>query len=172
MSSASQPENNGLSRQHPFAAQVRHPVGGASLWQLLRAARGDRHGLSSSQRDVLAAIRDELQADAELATSFSAFTGVTIGAAMPKTEQLPASGTLARWRRRGRALLNWRIMIVVAAMVTFVALLVLALTASSPGRQQNPCALTCPATSGAPAGVNGQSAGSTLPPAYSFGQPW
>ena len=98
MSSASQPENNDLTRRQGFEVRVRHPAGGASVWQLLRAARRDRLRLPGSQRHVLAvlaAIQNELQADAELAAAFSAFTSVTFDAAMPEAERLPAGRWLA-----------------------------------------------------------------------------
>jgi len=175
MSSADQPENNDLTRRQGFEVQVRHPAGGASLWQPLRAAGRDRLRLSRSQRHVLAAIQNELQADADLAASFSAFTSVTLGAAMPKAERLSAPNTLAGWRRC-RAFLNRRIMLVVAAVAasaTVLALgLALALTASSPGGQTrcDPAyafAPACPGPSSAPAGVGGQLQWSSPPPAYS-----
>ena len=130
MSSSGQPENNGLSRRQGFEARVRHPARGASLWKLLRAARRDRLGLSGSQRHVLAAIQDDLQADTELAAAFSAFNSATVGAAMPKTERLPACSRLAGWRHCCRAFLNRRIMLVVAALVPSAALVALALPAS------------------------------------------
>jgi hypothetical protein len=178
MSSAGQPENNDLTRRQGFEAQVRHPAGGASLWQLLRAARRDRLRLPGSQQHVLAvlaAIQNELQADAELAAAFSAFTSVTFGAAMPEAERLPARGALAGWRRCRRAFLNRRIMPVVAVVAALVAMLALglamALTASSPGGQTrcDPAyafASTCSGPSSAPAGVGGPPQWSSLPPAY------
>ena len=179
MSSAGQPENNDLTRRQGFEVQVRHPAGGARLWQLLRAARRDRLRLPGGRRHVLAvlaAIQNELQADAELAAAFSAFTSVTFGAAMPKAEQLPARSTLAGWRRCCRAALNRRIMLVVAvmaALATVLALgLTLALTASSPGGRTrcDPAfafAPACHGPSGAPAGVGGPLQRSSPPPAYS-----
>lgn len=175
MSSSGQPENDDLSRRQGFEARVRHPAGGASLWQLLRAARRDRLGLSGSQRHVLAAIQDDLQADTELAAAFSAFTSATVGAAMPKTERLPAWSRLAGWRRCCRAFLNRRIMLVVAVLVPFAALVALALAASSPGTQQTRCepayafAPACHGSPWTPAGV--QLHWSTLPPTYSYGRP-
>jgi len=175
MSSSGQPENNGLSRRQGFEARVRHPARGASLWKLLRAARRDRLGLSGSQRHVLAAIQDDLQADTDLAAAFSAFTSATVGAAMPKTERLPAWSRLAGWRRCCRAFLNRRIMLVVAVLVPFAALVALALAASSPGAQQTRCepayafAPACHGPSWTPAGV--QLHWSTLPPTYSYGRP-
>ena len=174
MSSSGQPENNGLSRRQGFEARVRHPAGGASLWKLLRAARRDRLGLSGSQRHVLAAIQDDLQADTELAAAFSAFNSATVGAAMPKTERLPACSRLAGWRHCCRAFLNRRIMLVVAVLVPCAALVALALAASSPGSQQTRCepayafAPACHGPSWTPAGVQLQ--GSTLPPTYSYGR--
>ena len=176
MSSAGQPENNDLSRRQGFEVQVRHPAGGASLWRLLRAARRDRLRLSTSQRHVLAAIQNELQADADLAAAFSAFTSVTRGAAMPKTERLPARSTQAGWRRCCRAFLNRRIMLVVAVVAAPAAMLAfglaVALTASSPGGQTgcHPAyafASACSGPSSAPAGVGGQLQWSSPPPAYS-----
>lgn len=175
MSSSGQPENNDLSRRQGFEARVRHPAGGASLWQLLRAARRDRLGLPGSQRHVLAAIQDDLQADTDLAAAFSAFTSATVGAAMPKTERMPTWSRLADWRRCCRAFLNRRIMLVVAVLVPSAALVALALAASSPGAQQTRCepayafAPACHGPSWTPAGVQLQ--GSTLPPTYSYGRP-
>jgi hypothetical protein len=157
MSSAGQPENNDLTRRQGFEVQVRHPAGGASLRQLLRAACRDRLRLARSQRHVLAAIQNELQADADLAAAFSAFTSVTFGAVMPKAERLPARSTLAGSRRCYRAFLSWRIMFVVAAVAALAAVLALALVASSPGGQQTRCepayafASACYGPSGAPA---------------------
>jgi len=175
MSSSGQPENNGLSRRQGFEARVRHPARGASLWKLLRAARRDRLGLSGSQRHVLAAIQDDLQADTDLAAAFSAFTSATVGAAMPKTERMPTWSRLADWRRCCRAFLNRRIMLVVAVLAPFAALVALALAVSSPGSQQTRCepayafAPACHGPSWTPAGVQPQ--GSTLPPTYSYGRP-
>jgi hypothetical protein len=171
MSSAGQPENNDVTRRQGFEVRVRHPAGGAGLWQLLRAARGDRLRWPRSQRHVLAvlavlaAIRNELQADAELAAAFSAFTSVTFGAAMPEAERLPARRTLAGWRGCCRAFLSRRIMLVVAVAVALAAVVVLALAASSPGGQQARCdpayafAPACHGPSWAPAGVGGQLSG-------------
>ena len=175
MSSAGQPESNDVTRRQGSEVQVRHPAGGAPLWQRLRTARRVRLRLSGCQRHVLAAIQNELQADAELAAAFSAFTSATVGAAMPKTERLPAWSRLADWRRCCRAFLNRRIMLVVAVLVPFAALVALALAASSPGAQQTRCepayafAPACHGPSWTPAGVQRQ--GSTLPPAYSYGRP-
>jgi hypothetical protein len=181
MSSAGQPENNDLTRRQGFEVRVRHPAGGASLRRLLRAARRGRRRLSRSQRHVLAAIQNELQADADLAASFSAFASVTLGTAMPKAERLPARGTLPGWRRGWRrcwrhcwrALLNRRIMpavAVVAALAAALAVaLAVALTASSPGGQTPSChpvyavASVCSGSSSAPAGVGGPLQASDLP---------
>ena len=177
MFGAGQPENNDLSRRQGFEAQVWHPAGGASLWQLLRAARSDRLRLPGSQRHVLAAIQNELQADAELAASFSAFTSATSGAAMPKIERLPAWSTLAGWRRCGRAFLNRRIILVVAVLVPLAAMVALALALSSPGGQQTRCqpayafAPACHGPSWTPAGAEGQLQGSSPPPTYAYGGP-
>jgi ferric-dicitrate binding protein FerR (iron transport regulator) len=123
--------------------------------------------LSGCQRHVLAAIQNELQADAELATAFSAFTSATVGAAMPKAERLPARSTLAGWR----AFLKRRIMIVVAAVAALAAVLALALAASSAGRQTrcDPAYAFAPACHGpswTPADVGGQLRASYPPPAY------
>jgi hypothetical protein len=162
MSSAGQPENNDLTRRQGFEVRVRHPAGGANLWQLLRAVRGDRLRLARSQRHVLAAVQNELQADAELAAAFSAFTSVTFGAAMPKAERLPARSTLAGWRGCCRAALNRRIMIVVAVVAALAAVLALVLAASWMGGQHTSCepayafAPACHGPSWAPAGVGGQ----------------
>ena len=156
MSSAGQPENNDVTRRQGPEGQVRHPAGGARLWQRLRTARRGRLPLSRSQRHVLAAAQNELQADAELAALFSAFISVTVGAAMPKFERLPAWRSPAAWR----AFLKRRIMLVVVAGATLVAVLALALAASSAGRQ-TPCdpayafAPACHGSSWAPAGVGG-----------------
>jgi hypothetical protein len=181
MSSAGQPEDNDLTRCQGFEMRVRPPAGGASLRRLLRAARRVRLRLARSQRHVLAAIRSELQADTDLAASFSAFTSVTFGAAMPEAERLPAWSTLAGWRRCCRAFLNRRSMPVVALVAAFAAMLALgltvALTASSPGEQQTRCdpayafAPACHGPSWAPAGVGGPLPGSSLPPTYSYGRP-
>jgi len=175
MSSAGQPENNDLTRRQGFEVHVRHPAGAANLWQLLRAARRDRLRLPSSRRHVLAAIQNELQADAELAAAFSAFTSVTFGAAMPKAERLSARSTLAGWRGCCRAFLSRRIMFVVALVVALAAVVALALAASSPGRQQTSCdpayafAPACHGPSWAPAGVGGQLSG--LPYRQDYGRP-
>jgi len=174
MSSAGQPENNDLSRRQGFEVRVRHPARGARFWPLQRPARRDRLGLPRTQRHVLAAICSELQADADLAAAFSAFTSVTLRAAMPKTEQLPARGALAGWRRCRRALLNRRIIPVVAAVVIPVALLALglavALTSSSPGGPQTRCdyvfARACPGASSAPAGGGGPLQAPDRPPVH------
>jgi hypothetical protein len=133
--------------------------------------------LSGSQRHVLAAIQNELQADADLAASFSAFTSATSGAAMPKTERLPAWSTLAGWRRCCRAFLNRQVMLVVAVLVPLAVLVALALAASSPAGQQTRCepayafAPACHGPSWTPAGADGQLQGSSLPPTYAYGAP-
>lgn len=175
MSSAGQPENNDLTHRQGFEAHVRRPAG-ASVWQLLRAARRDRLRLSAGRRHVLAAIENELQADADLAAAFSAFTSVTYGAAMPKAERLPARSMLAGWRGCCRVL-NRRIMLVVAVMAPLAAILALVLAASSPGAQPTGCepaytfAPACHGPGWAPAGVGGQLQGSSIPPTYSYGRP-
>ena len=156
MSSAGQPENNDATRRQGLEVQVRHPAGGARLWQRLRTARRGRLPSSRSQRHALAAVQNELQADAELAATFSAFTSVTAGAAMPKVERLPARSTLAGWR----AFLKRRIMLVLVVAAALVAVLALALAASSTGRQTgcDPAyafAPACHGSSWAPAGVGG-----------------
>jgi hypothetical protein len=133
MSSSGHPENNDQSRRQGFEVRVRRPAGGASRWQLLRAACRDRLRLSGSQRHVLAAIQNELQADTELVAAFSLFTSATSSAAMPRIERLPTWRTLAGWRAGCRALLNWRIMLVVAVLAPLAAVAALALTASPPG---------------------------------------
>lgn len=167
MSSAGQPENNDLTHRQGLETHARHPAGGASLRKLLRAARRDWLRLPASQRHVLAAIQNELQADAELAAAFSAFTSATVGAAMPKAERPAARSTLAGWR----AFLKRRIMLVVAAVAALAAVLALALAASSAGRQ-TPCdpayafAPACHGPSWAPADVGGQLRASYPPPAY------
>jgi hypothetical protein len=175
MSSAGQPENNDLTRRPGFEVRVRHPVGGASLVRLLRAARRVRLRLSRGRRHVLAAIQNELQADTDLAAAFSAFTSVTLGAAMPKAERLPAWSTLAGWRRCCRAFLNRRIMLVVAVVAALAAVLALglalALTSSSTGGQTrcDPAYAFAPACSGpssAPASVGGPLQASNLTPAH------
>lgn len=167
MSGAGQPENNDVTRRQGLEVRMRHPAGGARLRQLLQTARRGRLRLSCSQRHVLAAIQNELQADAALAAAFSAFTSVTVGAAMPKAERLPARSTLAGWR----AFLKRRIMLVVAVGAAIVAVLALALAASSSGRQ-TPCdpayafAPACHGPSWAPAGAGGQLQAPYPPPAY------
>jgi hypothetical protein len=175
MSSAGQPENNDLTPRQGFEAQARHPARGASLRRLLRAARRVRLRLSRSQRHVLAAMQNELQADTDLAAAFSAFTSVTLGAAMPEAERRPAWRTLAGWRRCCRAFLNRRIILVVAAVAAPAAMLALgltlALTTSSPGGQTrcDPAYAFAPACHGpswAPAGVGGSLRASNLPPAH------
>jgi len=177
MSTAGQSENNDLTRRQGFEVRMRHPAGGAGLWRLLRAARRDWLRFFRSQQRILAAIQNELQADADLAASFSAFTSVTSGADMPKAERLSARNTLAGWRRCCPAFLNRRIMLVVAVVAAPAALLALglalALTAYSPGGQQTGCepayafASACYGLSGAPAGVGGQLQWSSPPSAYS-----
>ena len=179
MSSAGQPDNNDLTRHQGFEVQVRHPAGRASRWQLLRAACRDRLLLAGSHQRhvlaVLAAMQDELQADAELAAAFSAFTSVTSGAAMPEAERLADRSTLAGWRRCCRAFLNRRIMLVVAtvaASATVLALgLALAMAAPSPGGQTrcDPAyafASACPGPSWAPSGVGGSLHASNPTPAH------
>jgi hypothetical protein len=175
MSSAGQPEDNDLSRCQGFEVRVGHPAGGASLWQLLRAARSVRLRSSRSQRHVLAAIQNELQADTYLAAAFSAFTSVTFGAAMPESERLPARSMLAGWRRCCRAFQNRRtipVVTVVAALGAVLAFgLALALAVSSPGGQTrcdraHAFASACSGPSSAPAGVGGPLQASDLPPAY------
>lgn len=167
MFSAGQPENNDVTRRQGLEAQVRQSAGGARLWQLLRTARRGRLRLPSSQRQVLAAIQDELQADGELAAAFSAFTSVTAGAVMPKIERLPARSTLAGWR----AFLKRRIMLVVVVGAVLVGVLALALAACAAGRS-TPCdsayafAPACHGPSWAPAGVGGQLQAPYPPPAY------
>ena len=158
MSSAGQPENNDVTRRQGPEVQVRHPAGGARLWQRLRTARRGRPRSRRSQRHVLAAVQAELQADAELAALFSAFISVTVGAAMPKFERLPAWRSPAAWR----AFLKRRItlVVVVAAALVAVLALALALAASSTGRQTgcDPAyafAPACHGSSWAPAGVGG-----------------
>jgi hypothetical protein len=167
MSSAGQPENNDVTRRPGSEERVRHPAGGARLWQRLRTACRGRLRLSFSRRHVLAAIQNELQADAELAAAFSAFTSVTAGAAMPKIERLSARSRLAGWR----AFLKWRIMLVVGVVAGLVAVLALALAASSPAGQTrcDPAYAFAPACHGpswAPPGVGGQVQASYPPPAY------
>ena len=170
MSSAGQPENNDLTHRQGFEVQVRHPAGGARLWQRYGQHAEIRLRLSASQRHVLAAIQNELQADAELAAAFSAFTSVTSGAAMPKAERLPARSTLAGWRGCCRAVLKRRIMIVVAVVAALAAVLALALAASSAGAAALRCdpayafAPACHGPSWAPAGVGGQLQGLPYPP--------
>jgi hypothetical protein len=176
MSSAGQPENNDLTHRQGFEAHVRRPAGGAGLWQLLRAARRDRLRLSPGRRHVLAAIENELQADADLAAAFSAFTSVTFGAAMPKAERLPARSMLAGWRGCCRVL-NRRIMLFVAVLAPLAAMLALVLAASSMGGQHTSCdpayafVPACHGSSWAPAGVGGQLQVSTQPPTYAYGRP-
>lgn len=167
MSSASQPENNDVTRRPGSEVQVRHFAGGARLWRRLRTARRGRLRLSSSQQHVLAAVQNELQADAELATAFSAFTSVTAGTAMPKTERLPALSLLGG----RRAFLKRRIMLVVIVVAVLGPVLALALAACSAGRQTgcDPAYAFAPACHGpswAPTGVGGQLQASYRPPAY------
>ena len=112
--------------------------------------------MSRSQRHVLAAVQDELQADAELAAVFSAFTSVTVGAAMPKFERLPTWRSLAAWR----AFLKRRIVLIAVLGAALVAVLALALAAASAGRQTgcDPAyafAPACHGSSWAPAGAGG-----------------
>jgi hypothetical protein len=175
MSSASQPENNDLTHRQGSEVQVRRSAG-ASLWERLQAARRDRLRLSAGRRHVLATIENELQADADLAAAFSAFTSMTFGAAIPKAERLPAWSMLAGWRGCCRVL-NRRIMLVVAVMDPLAAMLVLVLVASSSGVQPAGCdpdyafAPACHGPSWAPAGAGGQLQGSSLPPTYAYGRP-
>jgi len=94
-------------------------------------------GLANSQRHILAAIQDELQADPDLAASFSAFASVTRGTVMPEAEQL------AGWRRFWRAgllrFLDRHILLAVAIVACLATLLTLALAASSPGSHHYRC---------------------------------
>ncbi len=137
MSSAGQPENNDLTHRQGFEVHARLPAG-ASLWQRLQAARRDRLRLSAGRRHVLATIENELQADADLAAAFSAFTSVTFGAAIPKAERLPAWSMLAGWRGCCRVL-NRRIMLVVAVVAVLAAVLALVLAAAWMGGQHTSC---------------------------------
>jgi hypothetical protein len=168
MSSAGQPENNDVTRRQGIGMQMRHPTGRARLWQRLWTARRGRFRLSGHQRQVLAAVQNELQADAEFDAAFSAFTSVTAGAAMPKIERLPGWSTLAGWR----AFLKRRIMLAVVVVAALGAGLALVLAASSAGRQA-PCdpayafAPACHGSHWAPSGTGGQLEVSYPPPVYS-----
>lgn len=168
MSSTGQPENNDVTRRQDRGAQMRHPAGRTRIWPLLRTARRRKLHLSDSQPDVLAAISNELQADAELAASFAAFTSATADEAMPKFERLPARSTLANWR----AFLNRRVVVATALVAAFVAVVgvAVALAASSPGGHARcapayALASACQGSSGSTAGVGGQLQASHLPPA-------
>ena len=109
-------------------------------------------GLPNSQRHILAAIEDELQADPDLAASFSAFTSVTRGAAMPAVEQLRLRSWLASWRSLWRGGLpesmNRQIALLVAMMAALAVGLTVALAALLGGHQARcepacACARTC-----------------------------
>jgi hypothetical protein len=166
MSSAGQPENDDLSRDHGCAPQMRHPAGGASQWRM------PRH-----QRHVLAATAGELRADAELAALFSYFTSTTAGAAMPETERLPAWRPLAGWRR-WLAFLSRRMVLAVAVVIPLAAVVAaLALALSAPGGKQIRCAPSyasasgCTGSYGTPAGLEWQLQGSSVQPAHAVGRP-
>jgi len=94
-------------------------------------------GLANSQRHILAAIQDELQADPDLAASFSAFASVTRGTGMPEAEQL------AGWRRFRLvgllALLDRHILLAVAIVACLATALTLVLAAASPGSRNYRC---------------------------------
>lgn len=94
-------------------------------------------GLANSQRHILAAIQDELQADPDLAASFSAFASVTRGTVMPEAEQL------AGWRRFWRVVLltflDRHILIAVATVACLATVLTLLLAAASPGNHAYRC---------------------------------
>ena len=165
MSSAGQPENDDLSRDHGCAPQVRHPAGGASRWRMPRR-----------QRHVLAATAGELRADAELAALFLYFIRTAAGAAMPETERLPAWRTLAG--RRWLAFLSRRMVLAVAVVVPLAAVVAaLALALSAPGAKQIRCepsyasASGCTGSYGTPSGLEWQLQGSSVQPAHAVGRP-
>jgi hypothetical protein len=166
MSSAGQPENDDLSRDHGCAPQARHPAEGASRW---RPSRRQRH--------VLAATAGELRTDAELAALFSYFTSTTAGAAMPETERLPAWRPLAG-RRRWLAILSRRMVLAVAVVVPLATVVAaLALMLSTPGGKQIRCvpsyasAAGCTGSYGTPAGMEWQLQGSSVQPTHAEGHP-
>jgi hypothetical protein len=100
-------------------------------------------GLPNSRRHILAAIEDELQADPDLAASFSAFTSATRGAVMPAVEQLRPRRWLASWRSLWRvgapALTNGQVVFAAAMMVALAAGLTVALAVALPGGHQDRC---------------------------------
>ena len=100
-------------------------------------------GLPNSRRHILAAIEGELQADSDLAASFSAFTSVTRGTTMPTVEQLRLRRWLASWRSMWRigapALTNGQVVFVMAVIVALAVGLTVALAAALPGGHQDRC---------------------------------
>ena len=88
-------------------------------------------GLPNSQRHILVATANELQADHDLAAAFSAFTSVTRGAAMPAVEQLPPRRWRASWRSLRRvgspAFTHRQFVLLVATMAALAAGLTTAL---------------------------------------------
>ncbi len=100
-------------------------------------------GLPNSQRHILVATENELQADHDLAAAFSAFTSVTRGAAMPAVEQLPPRRWRASWRSLWRvgspAFTHRQIVLLVATMAALAAGLTTALAAALPGGHQDRC---------------------------------
>jgi hypothetical protein len=89
--------------------------------------------LPNSQLQILAAIENELQADPELDSAFSAFTKVTLSADMPTAEQLAAPVSLTGWR--GRPRLRRMIVPLVVLVAAFGITLAVVLGALSAGHQ-------------------------------------
>jgi hypothetical protein len=88
--------------------------------------------LPNFQLQILATIENELQADPELDSAFSAFTSVTRSADMPAAEQL-APDSLTGWR--GRPRLRRMIVPLVVLVAAFGITLAVVLGALSVGDQ-------------------------------------
>jgi hypothetical protein len=89
--------------------------------------------LPNFQLQILAAIENELQADPELDSAFSAFTSVTRSADMPAAEQLAAPDSLTGWR--GWPRLSRMIVPLAVLVAAFGITLVVVLAALSAGHQ-------------------------------------
>lgn len=83
--------------------------------------------LPDSQRQILAAIENELRQDPSLVSEFSAFTSVTRSAGMPAAEQLRPP-ELATFLDRNMLRLVWGIVALVAAGVIVLAVVLAALS--------------------------------------------
>jgi hypothetical protein len=105
-------------------------------------------GLPNSQRHILAAAENELQADHDLGAAFSAFTSVTRGGAMPTVEQLSRWRWMASrrslWRVGSPAFTHRQIVLLVAMMAAVAVGLTTALAAALAGGHQDRCQLAYP----------------------------